>query len=225
MTVQEPATGVESPWTRTFPPSVHRYDVEEYRLAEAVADVMGVQSLDLLGVGANYGRFSQATDQSTVFHRRFYDAFPRLEQLYRRFVREVALAIVGEPACFQRVPTFRVHLPGNVAVGEFHTDGDYNHAEGEVNFWVPLTKASDTNTVWIERSLGSHDYAPAPPLGPGEVLVFDAVRWSHGNVANQTGATRASFDFRCIPLSCYRPAKGRTVHTGKRLVIGDYFDV
>ncbi len=40
MTVQEPATGVESRWARTFPPAVHRYDVGEYRLVAAVAEIV-----------------------------------------------------------------------------------------------------------------------------------------------------------------------------------------
>lgn len=209
----------------SFPPTVHRYDLDQHNLPEAVAAVMGVESLDSMGTDADYQRFTRATDQSTHFHKQFYAAFPQLRPLYQRFVRAVAGPVIGEPFCFQRVPTFRVHLPGNVAVGEWHTDADYSHPEGEVNFWVPLTKAWDTNTVWIELDLGEGNHAPAPPLSPGQFLVFDAVRWSHGNVANDTGSTRVSFDFRCIPLSVYRPVEGRSVNTRQRLVIGEYFEV
>jgi len=28
--------------------------------------------------------------------------------------------------CSQRVPTLRLHFPGNITVGESHADGDYN---------------------------------------------------------------------------------------------------
>lgn len=209
----------------TFAPTVHDYDLQRHNFPGAIAAIMEVDHLSSLGADSEYGRFRRATDQSTTYHKAFYDSFEELRPRYRRFVDEVAAPIIGEPFCFQRTPTFRVHLPGNVAVGEFHRDADYNHPEGEVNFWVPFTEAWDTNTVWIESTLGSGDHVPAPPLLPGRFLVFDAVRWSHGNVANDTGATRVSFDFRCIPLSQYRPVDARTVNTNQQLAIGDYFDI
>jgi hypothetical protein len=37
------------------------------------------------------------------------------------------------------LPPSRVHLPNNVAVGAKHRDFDYNHPEGEINFWLPVT--------------------------------------------------------------------------------------
>jgi hypothetical protein len=209
----------------TFPPTVLDYDVDRYAFPSLVAAIFAVPALDRLGDGASYGRFRRETDQSTDFHKRFYASFGQVEPLYRQFVQDVIGGILGEPFCFQRVPTFRVHLPSNVAVGEFHTDADYHHPVGEVNFWVPLTNAWGSNTVWIERAPSEKEYAPAPPLAPGQLLMFDAVRWSHGNVVNETGATRVSFDFRCIPLSRYREVDARSVNTGQRLAIGEYFDV
>lgn len=93
--------------------------------------------------------------------------------------------------CFQRVPTFRPHFPGNVAVGKFHTDGDYNHEDGEGNFWVPFTSAWGTNSAWIETELGNADYQPWK-LTPGQVLKFAAVHWRHGNKVNDTGQCKES---------------------------------
>jgi hypothetical protein len=119
------------------------------------------------------------------------------------------------------VPTFRVHLLDNVAVGEFHRDRDYNHQQGECNYWLPLTPAWDTNTVWIEdSSSGSHRPAIAVP---GQLVQFDGVNASHGNYPNDTGATRVSFDFRCIALDDYEETAKTTVSARRRLVIGDYF--
>ena len=210
---------------KTFAPTVYSYPLDEYDLPRSVAEILGVADLQRLGTGLSFERFTREQDQSTGFHERFYGAFDDIRSLYRRFLDDVVSAIIGEPFCFQRVPTFRVHLPGNVAVGEFHTDGDYNHPVGERNFWIPLTKAWGTNTVWIETSPGRDDCQPIPRLFPGQFLTFDAVQWRHGNVANDTGATRVSFDFRCIPLSQYRPGDGCSVNTKQRLVIGDYFDV
>lgn len=211
--------------TTRLMPTVCEYDLGTFDFPTAVARILGVTSLGSLGSDAEYSRFSRENDQSTHFHKRFYDSFGEIEELYRRFVQEVAGPIVGERFCFQRVPTFRVHLPSNVAVGEFHTDADYNHPEGEMNFWVPLTEAWGTNTVWIETEPGRKDYQPAPPLIPGQLLLFDAVGWGHGNVLNETGATRVSFDFRCIPMSQYRAVDARSVNTDQRLAIGEYFDL
>lgn len=209
----------------TFSPTVHDYDLHRHDLPTAVAEIMGVDDLRTLGAHSDYGRFRRETDQSTAYHKAFYDSFETLRGLYRNFLDEVVAPIIDEPFCFQRIPTFRVHLPANVAVGEFHRDADYSHPEGEVNFWVPFTNAWETNTVWIEDALGSGNHSPAPPLSPGRFLMFDAVRWSHGNVANETKSTRVSFDFRCIPLSQYRPIDARTINTNQRLAIGDYFEV
>jgi hypothetical protein len=116
-----------------------------------------------------------------------------------------------------------VHLKDNVAVGEFHRDGDYNHPQGERNYWLPLTPAWDTNTVWIESG-GPGSYRPANAV-PGEFVQFDAVNTVHGNYTNDTGATRVSFDFRCIPLDDYEETEKVTVNAGRRLVIGDYYKV
>lgn len=208
----------------SFPPEYHAYDLTEYDFPALIARILDVSDLGAVGREESHERFTRATDQSTLFHQRFYDAFDEVRPLYRRFVREVIAPYMGEEFCFQRVPTFRVQLPTNVAVGEPHTDGDYSHPVGERNFWVPMTKAFESNTIWIETSLGGGRLAPARSLVPGEFLTFDAVRWRHGNVANDTGATRVSFDFRCIPLSKYRPGDGRSVNTQQRFVIGEYFE-
>lgn len=209
----------------TCPPAIRSYDRSAYDFVTAVSAMFGGAELARLGDDSRYQRFDRESDQSTDFHCRFYRSFDAVRPSYHRFVAAVAAPVVGEPFCFQRVPTFRIHLPGNVAVGEFHTDGDYNHPVGELNFWVPLTAAWESNTIWIETSLGRGDCLPIPRLRPGQYLTFDAVRWRHGNVPNDTGCTRVSFDFRCIPLSRYSEGDGRSVNTGQRFVIGDYFEV
>src|SRR5947199_244560 len=77
----------------------------------------------------------------------------------------------GEAIAYQRVPTFRVQVPGNLSVGEFHRDKDYNHTEQEINWWVPLTPAYESNTVWLETEPDKGDYFPCA-MEPGEILVF-----------------------------------------------------
>jgi hypothetical protein len=207
-------------------PRIEQYDLDRFDFVAALGRIFDEVDLGRLGSDVRYARLTRATDQSTDYHRRFYDAFEsELSTLFRAFVADFVPSILGTAEfCFQRSPTFRVHLPDNVAVGEFHVDGDYNHQNGEVNFWVPLTPVWGSNSLWIEETLGGGDYKPVV-LKPGELLVFDAVNWRHGNIANSTGSTRVSFDFRCVPMESYVPSDLRTVSAGRTLNIGDYFDV
>jgi hypothetical protein len=159
-------------------------------------------------------------DQGTALHRQFYDSFSgSLARAYLDLVRDVADRCFDEPLLYQRVPTFRVQLPDNVAVGEFHTDGDYNHQVGELNFWVPLTRAWGTNTLW----LADEDGRRSVDLDPGSIFVFDGVRTRHGNLVNRTDFTRVSIDFRILPIREYRPNSKKSVSAGRTLDIGDYF--
>lgn len=207
-------------------PTILDYDQKRFDFGSELRAIYGVDDLARLRPDTEIDRLTVETDQATDFHAKFYEAFEeRIRPIYRRFVAAFVPGVIGTTEfCFQRVPTFRVHFPGNVAVGEFHTDGDYNHADEEINFWVPFTPTWGTNAVWVETELGNQDYQPAK-LGPGQVLMFDSVHWSHGNKLNDTGSTRVSFDFRCIPLADYKPSERKTVDAGKGLWIGDYFDV
>jgi hypothetical protein len=208
----------------TLAPTIHTYDLNRFNFPEAVASVIGTGGLDSLPCHPGRGVFTRERDQSTIYHTSFYERFQELRQLYVAFIEHVIASVLTESFCFQSIPTLRVHLPQNVAVGEFHTDGDYGHPVGEVNFWVPLTPAWSTNSIWIEKAPGTADYDPVE-LSPGHFLMFDAVQWSHGNVVNETGCSRVSFDFRCIPLSRYVHSDARSVNAQRKLIIGDYFEV
>lgn len=207
-------------------PSVHTYDLKRYDFGSVLRRIYEIDDLSALAPDVPLELLTWQTDQATDFHATFYKEFDtEVKELYRQFVADFIPQVLGtKEFCFQRVPTFRVHFPGNVAVGSFHTDGDYNHEAGEVNFWVPFTRAWGTNSVWIETELGNSDFQPQE-LAPGQVLTFDAVHWNHGNKVNDTGATRVSFDFRCILMSDYAPSEKRTVDAKRGLWIGDYYDV
>ncbi|WP_424530084.1 hypothetical protein ACOZ38_10920 [Sphaerisporangium viridialbum] len=207
-------------------PAVHDYDSTKFDFVSILSGIYDVDDLAKLRADVPIDVLTVETDQATDFHAKFYDAFePSIRTLYREFIASIVPDVLKtDEFCFQRVPTFRIHLPGNVAVGEFHTDGDYNHGDGEINFWVPFTPAWGSNSVWIEDELGSAKYEPVT-LNPGQALVFDAVNWSHGNVVNETGHTRVSFDFRCIPLKNYTASTLKSVDAGLGLWIGEYFDV
>jgi hypothetical protein len=203
--------------------TIFRYDLQRFPFPDVIRNYLRTDRLDDLHSDLDLGVLTREKDQSTEFHRAYYDRFDhKFERIYERFLIDVVQPYIGEDIIYQRIPTFRIHLPGNIAVGEFHRDRDYSHADGEINFWVPMTRAWETNTVWIESSEEAADFRPYP-LEVGEVLVFDGVNLAHGNKLNETGKTRVSFDFRVIPRSHYAPRTDVTINTGVKFEIGGYF--
>jgi hypothetical protein len=201
--------------------------VLDYRLADypfpgVVQELFGCASLDRLH--EHYPRPVHANgDQDTPAHALFYREYARISGLYEQFVREVvAPAYGGEELCVQTVPTFRIHYPGALAVREFHRDSDYNHQVGITNYWLPLTPAFATNSIWLETEPYSEQFRPVDLL-PGQVLRFDAVQLKHGNHRNDTEATRVSFDFRVLPMSDYRETGLTSVNRGVRLGLESYY--
>ena len=198
------------------------YDADRYPFAAMVAEHFGAP-LETLGYGEQIARLEVSKDQQTRFHQHFYAIAPAFLEVYQAFVCDVVFA--RENAAdwlYQRIPTFRVHLPGNVATGGFHKDSDYNHPVEELNFIVALTRMADTNSVWIESAEGTQDYAPIT-MRPGQYLRFHGATLMHGSHPNTTDQTRCSFDFRILPKSAYKETGLKTVNQGRALVVGDYY--
>ena len=105
----------------------------------------------------NFGELTVINDQLTDLHARYYarqeDTF--LSEYYR-FAVDVLEPLFDEPILLQARPTFRIHVPGNLAVAEFHKDEDYGHSPKEINFFLPFTDATDTRTIWYLNSHGQH---------------------------------------------------------------------
>jgi hypothetical protein len=128
---------------------------------------------------------------------------------------------------YQRKPTLRIHFPENKAVGGFHKDREYNHPIEEINIWVPVTSAFNTNTIWIESAFDKEDYSPMN-LNFGQGLIFDS-GLNHGNKINVENLTRLSFDFRVIPLSKWKGIEGRKPNFSAdqhlKFALNEYYDV
>jgi len=141
---------------------------------------------------------------------------------YRRFVRFIQDAIIGEPVVYQRLPSLRIQYPGRTSYGVMHTDREYNHPPEEINIWVPVTEVRGTASMVIESAFGKGDYAPIE-MPYGQLVVFDS-GLMHGNVVNDEGYTRMSFDLRIIPQRIYRDSKGAFSATaGKEFTLGNYY--
>ena len=163
----------------------------------------------------------QVGAERTPFHAQLYAIGDPFQAIYRRFVA----SLLGDEApayLYQAIPSFRVHLPDNVATGNFHKDSDFGHPLEEVNFLVPLTPMAGSNSVWIESEPGARDMMPVT-LSVGQYIRFHGAALLHGSHPNQTGRTRVSFDFRILPKAAYRDTGKRTVNKGVALKLGEYY--
>jgi hypothetical protein len=170
--------------------------------------------------------FQVGRDQETYFHSTFYRLCAE-DSDFMRFYRNLIYNYVDDEREFlyQAIPTFRVHLPGNKAVGGIsHRDSDYNHPKKEVNFLVPLTSMFDSNSMFKESKPGLRDFKFVN-LKPGDMLRWDGANCEHGNIPNTTGVTRVSFDFRVIyPEDLTLEDQDRsTVAYGSRFRLGEYY--
>lgn len=208
---------------------IHQYDTEEFPFRECIELLLGTTELENLHNmgGAPKVQVKPGSDNHTHWHNKFYDgmATSGFIDVYEKFVNDYIKHLYdGEALVVQARPTFRIHWHGNLSVGAFHRDSDYNHNEAEINFWLPVTVAHDTNTIWIESKRGAKDYTPQH-VSVGEVLEFPGSELMHGNKINKTW-TRVSFDFRVIRHSKYvEPAepKAGLGHGKAKFKLGEYY--
>lgn len=210
------------------------FDKTKYNLASIVSKHFGYE-LDTahLMTEVVYPVFKElGKDSHTVFHKKFYsgidskDEWPEFTKTYHSLLSEVVLPYLGlEEALVQKYPSFRVHLPGNVAIVVNHFDADENHGHpvGEINMIYALTNMFGTNTVKVDKMPRLGEYVSLD-LKQGELISFNGNLCSHYNMINEEGKTRMSFDFRILPLNYYKPEYARTtVTTGKKYTEGGYY--
>tara|TARA_R100001594_G_C3988026_1_gene251725 strand:- start:207 stop:851 length:645 start_codon:yes stop_codon:yes gene_type:complete len=208
-----------------------KYDTDKYNFSDIVKDWLEVEDLTKLHKFKKYKLFKRVNDQSSMWHKMFYNQIgidKRFNDLYTNFLEEEIKPKFGEKIIYQKIPTFRVHLPGNIAVGEFHKDKHYrdkNWAKKvkETNYYFPLTDAYGTNTVWAETEEDLGDFKPFD-CKHGEYISWDASNLTHGNKINVTSITRVSFDFRVIPESNYIESSHKTINVGIPFSLGGYYE-
>jgi len=201
------------------------YDQEHYNFRKIIEKILGKEDLEHVNQSENYSVFDRAHDQSTIWHKLYYENFEEFNETYTRFIREYVKPLLGfDKLVYQKIPTFRVHLVGNLAVGEWHKDKTYNHGESEVNFWMPFTDAYGNNSIWTESEEDKGDFKPYD-VKSGEILVFNGANLNHGNKLNDTGHTRISVDYRIVDFDRFKPSDKGSINNNTRFDIGGYFDV
>lgn len=202
---------------------IYDYDKYIFNFAEVISSILEVNSLGQLHEFSEYDLLTREKDQSTDWHRKYYKNFESVRPLYDKFVREYIKPMFGgSEIVYQSIPTFRVQLVGNVGVGAFHKDRDYNHGTSEVNFWLPFVDVWGNNSVWVESEEDKADYHPVK-MSYGQVLRFDGANLMHGNRLNDTFQTRVSFDFRVVPIEKFKPSSKGSINMNSKFDIGSYF--
>ena len=207
------------------------YDTKKYPFRQIVSQMLEVWKgettpLEDLHTLEHYDVLIREKDQSTIWHKRYYDKF-RKEFLptYLELVNELKERFGYNQIVYQVIPTFRVQLAnGNLAVGEWHKDKTYNHGTTEVNFWLPFVHTNQYNTIWMESRENKSDYKPYE-VKYGEILVFDGANLVHGNKPNESQQTRVSVDFRLIDPIKFVPNTDGSINMKTKFMIGEYFDI
>tara|TARA_R110001583_G_scaffold1210_9_gene10151 strand:- start:6316 stop:6978 length:663 start_codon:yes stop_codon:yes gene_type:complete len=170
-------------------------------------------------------------DTDSVWHNIFYDklrsGWPELINIYEAFIQDIIGPYFKDETklIYQATPGYRVNQPGGKAIYLAHCDGDelHKHPNGEINIFMPLTKAFGNNSIWIESIPGLGDYK-AVEMEFGECLMFYGNRLRHSNNFNDTGKTRCSFDFRIIPPVNYDPSyRLGSATKGHKFLVGSYY--
>ena len=203
------------------------YNSDKFNWQSSIAKLFNVENLH--DINENVEVFKRENDQNTKFHSLFYDWIREEStiKMYKDFIHEVVRPLYDEKIVYQAIPTFRVCYPNNIAVGEFHKDKYYRNVEWaekvkELNYFLPITDAFETNTIWVESQEDKGDYKPMN-CSYGELIQWDGSNLSHGNKLNKTGLCRISMDFRVIKSSNYIDSDHKTINTKIKFGIGGYY--
>ena len=204
-----------------------KYDTKIFDFQNRVQKLFLVD--DLSAINENVEVFKRENDQSTSYHRMFYKWIREEDtlKLYDKFIHDVICPLYDEKIIYQAIPTFRVCYPNNIAVGEYHKDKHYRDIDwaeqvNELNYFLPITDAFDTNTIWAESEEDKGDYS-AMNCNYGEIIQWDGSNLMHGNKLNDTGKCRISMDFRVIKKSKYIDSDHETINTKIKFGIGGYY--
>lgn len=215
------------------------YATGEHDWRSPVVDAMGMEALDRLpsatdgcsrggsrGTGAAWMR--KWTTRNEKVRERILEAYLGfLQRVVLPHVREVCArhgsTLCDEGLVFQREPSFRCHAPSPQPTGRPHSDSDYGHSVYELNVWLPLTPCGGSNSLWCESAPGAGDFAPFA-AAYGEAVLFWGNQCRHHTLANDSGTSRVSFDFRFLFRRLYSPDIANIYGGPTAFLLGGYFD-
>lgn len=206
------------------------YDTKKYPFRKIISEMLEVWEpdftpLEKLHTLKHYELLVREKDQSTIWHKLYYEKFKKdFLPTYLELVKELRERFGYDEIIYQAIPTFRVQLAeGNLGVGEWHKDRNYNHGITEVNFWMPFVHTNEHNTIWMESKEDKGDYI-SYKVNYGEILIFSGANLMHGNKPNQSLETRVSVDFRLVDPNKFIPNKEGSINMKTKFDIGGYFE-
>lgn len=214
------------------------FNTIEYKFLEIIEksfkeeNILPAKGLFNLHKIKSYELFERKNDQCSIWHKCFYKKIimkTTFIKNYKKLIRKKIKPRYKEKIIYQKIPTFRIHLPNNVAVGEFHKDKYYRNQKWsdevkELNYFLPLTKAFKSNTIWSETKEDKGDFQPIE-ANYGDCIEWNGSQLTHGNKKNKTNYTRVSFDFRIIPKSRYKKSDYVSINKKTPFKIGGYYEL
>ena len=200
------------------------YSVNDYPFKETLENLYGCKLVDLHLYLGKFERFERENDSISLAHRVFYGNFEeKIKPIYEKFIKNIISKIFGTHRFYyQLIPSFRVGLPGNVFVGEFHKDSFYNHQNYEVNFNLGLANY-EGNAALKTQILPSSDKWKKLSCPYGKIFSFDHIDCLHGSEPNLSDKTMVSFDFRLALSELYFDSAVKSVNMKSEFKPGSYF--
>ena len=103
-----------------------KYDTEVYNFRSLLENILGRSDLENLHDSVDYPKLlTLETEQSTIYHKAFYEQVRGSEFLdrYNDFIKNIAKPnFGGDKIVYQKIPTFRTQFPNNISVGKWHKD-------------------------------------------------------------------------------------------------------
>lgn len=199
------------------------YDTSRYNFKERAEELFGCSLAGLHEWLGSFERFDRRNDQHTLAHRVFYSNYTRaIKPVYDEFMSDFMSRVVDMPFSYQVIPTFRIGLPGNRFVGEYHKDSKYAHPEFELNFNLALSNYLSPCCLMSETVPDSGEFHPIE-CRHGQIFSFNHIDCMHGSEINTTDETMVSFDFRLAMMPFYQDTGSRSINMRRAFSIGDYF--
>ena len=183
-----------------------KFDVDVHPLKETFSGMLGISFEDLPQLHQKFckdkGRLKDRHEKRWLL-RSILDPVSRkpFHATFLKFILEfIAPHVRSITDCtkihFQSFPCIRVVRPGEFSIGP-HCDASYGFSQGNINFYVPLTKIYGTNSLILESSPGLEDWHTIE-LEYGNLKRFYGSQCAHFTAENTTEQTRISLDFRVI---------------------------
>ena len=199
------------------------YDTEVYPFKKIIESLFGCETKDLHKYIGNFKEFERSNDQNTLAHKVFYANYKdKIFKTYKSFVENEIKNIIKVPFYYQIIPTFRIGLPGNKFVGEYHKDSFYNHQSYEVNFNLGISGYKGNAALRSEKKPNTKEFVILE-CPYGKIFSFDHIDCLHGSEINASQETMVSFDFRIAIESLYFKKDVSSVNIKKSFAPGEYF--